>query len=296
MFGKIAALIELMRPVEWSKTFGNMVLGSLLALYLTNQPIFTLNNFYLFIIGFIAAGPLLWGGLYALNDYYDWKKDLLHKVKKTRAIPSGRISAKAALLFSLLLIFLAIFIGGLSGALFFACIAAMFFNQILYTSKPFRLKERAVFDLISGSLINPTFRFYAGWVLFAYAFNAPLLVLLFVVGFQFAGFTLYRLSNKKLETKLTFRSSNVVFGEKKIRYLAYAVGIIAGLSYLAMIYSAILPLRFLLLAVLSAFAYPLYAKAIKSPEKMDMRRMYNLIYAHYMLFIIGFILLFYVQF
>ncbi|MBI2529828.1 MAG: UbiA prenyltransferase family protein [Candidatus Diapherotrites archaeon] len=295
MFGRIAALIELMRPVEWSKTFGNMVLGSVLALYLTNQPIFTLNNFYLFLIGFIAAGPLLWGGLYTLNDYYDWKKDLLHKVKKTRAIPSGRISANAALLFSLLLIFLAIFIGGMSGALFFVCIAVMFFNQILYTSKPFRLKERAVFDLISGSLINPIFRFYAGWVLFASAFNAPIEVLLFVVGFQFAGFTLYRLSNKKLETKLTFRSSNVVFGEKKIRYLAYAAGAIAGLSYLIMCFT-ILPPRFLILAVLSVLAFPLYAKALSKPQEMDMRRMYKLIYAHYTLFIIGFILLFYVQF
>ncbi len=295
MFRRIAALIELTRPVEWSKTFGNMVLGATLALFLTGQPIFTLNNFYLFVIGFIAAGPLLWGGLYALNDYYDWKKDLLHKVKKSRAVPSGRISAKAAHLFSLLLIFLALLIGALSGALFFICIAVMFFNQILYTSKPFRLKERAVFDLISGSLINPIFRFYAGWVLFASAFNAPLLVLLFVVGFQFAGFTLYRLSNKKLETKLTFRSSAVVFGEKPVKYAAYIAGIIAGLSYLIMCFT-ILPWRFLILAVLSAFAFPLYAKAFTKPQEMDIRKMYRLIYAHYTLFIIGFILLFYVQF
>ena len=46
-------------------------------------------------------------------------------------------------------------------------------------------KKVPIVDLISGSAINPIFRFYSGWVLLTQAFNAPLLPLVFIVGLQF---------------------------------------------------------------------------------------------------------------
>ncbi len=303
------ALIELTRPLEWSKSFGNMSLAYLIVLFYVFGSVSEFNLF-LFLLSFIAVGPLLWGGLYALNDWTDSKNDKLHSVKSFRPIPSGKVSEKNALIFSAILIFLSLLIGFyffivLGNFLFLVCLLAMLLNQILYTVKPFHFKSRPVLDLISGSVINPFFRFYAGWVLVLPFFNAPLLILLFVCGIQFAGFALYRLSAKELEKKLSFKSSIVVFGEKKLLFFSYLIGLIAVFSFILMtltfrffpelVFLGTLPSKFLWLVVLSSFFLPLYFGALILPKKMNIKKMYLLMYLHNIFFIAGFIFLFFIN-
>ncbi len=294
---KLRGLLELMRPLEWSKSFGNMLIGALVALSFWNAG-FNVANFdiALFATAF-ASVALLWSGLYALNDYMDSEQDSQHPIKRRRAIPSGRVKPKEALAFALLLLVLAFALSSYvwlswGNYLLIACVAAMLVNQFLYTAKPFEFKKHAVLDLVSGSLVNPLFRFYSGWVLFIPQFNAPLLLLLFVLGVQFGGFTLYRMSGKELEKKLGYRSSTVVFGERGVMLVSYAAIGIGGISYIAACLLGILPLRFIWLAVLSLIAAPLYAKAITNPKKMDMKAMYRLVYWHYLAFIAGFAVLY----
>lgn len=300
-----------MRPLEWSKSFGNMVFGYLIALFVFDGFVSFQNfDFVLFFLAFFAVGPLLWGGLYALNDFTDWKKDKLHAVKSLRPIPSNKISEKTALIFSIVLIALALLIGFyfffvLNNFLFLFCLIAMLLNQLLYTLKPFHFKSKPVVDLVSGSVINPFFRFYSGWVLVIPFFNAPLLILLFVTCIQFAGFVLYRMSSKELEKKLSFKSSIVVFGEKKVLFFSYFVGLIAVFSFVLMtltykffpelIFLGTLPSKFLWLVVLSIFFLPLYLGALLTPKKMDVRKMYLLMYLHNIFFIAGFIFLFFIN-
>lgn len=294
LYRKLAALGSMSRPLEWSKTLANMILGAFLAVQ-------ALPNIGLFLAGFIAAGPLLWSGLYILNDITDLEKDKRHPIKKRRPLPSGLVSRNQALAFSLILILAALAIGYSINLFFLACLIAMLANQSLYTLKPFRLKERPVLDLVSGSMINPLFRFFSGWTLFAFNFSAPLLFLLFILGIQFSGFTLYRLSGKKTEKKLRYKSSVIVFKEKTLKNLAYLAGIIGALSYVlitltkdflpGLAFLGSLPLKFIWLAVLSVLAAPLYAQAVLNPQKMDLKKMYKTIYAHNILFITGFIVL-----
>jgi len=302
---------ELTRPLEWSKSFGNIAFGYLIGLFLLNGFVSFENfDFLLFLFAFITVGPLLWGGLYALNDVTDFHNDKLHKVKSSRPLPSGKISEKNALVFSLGLILLSLLIGvyfflSLGNFLFLVCLLAMLLNQILYTVKPFHFKSRPVLDLISGSIINPFFRFYAGWVLVFQFFNAPLLILVFVTGIQFAGFALYRLNSKEHEKELNYRSSIVVFGEKKLLFVAYGVGLIAVLSFVLMtltfrffpelIFLGTLPAKFLWLVVLSIILLPLYLQALSEPQKMDIKIMHKIMYFHNIFFISGFILLFFIN-
>lgn len=283
-------LVSLTRPIEWSKTFGNMVIAALIA---SN---FTSIDWQLFLIGFIAAGPLLWGGLYALNDWVDYERDKLHSVKRERPIPSGAVSPTLALYFSSTLIFLAFLIGAalvilMQNYLFIVCLFAMLLNQLLYTTKPFNFKRRAGLDLVSGSLINPFFRFYAGWVLFQQNFNAPVLILIFILGLQFGGYALYRLSGKKLEQGLGYKSSIVLFGENSIKLLSYAAIGIGGIAFAAASLTGVLPFKFIWLVLGSLLLLPLYWNTMKDPQKMNMQFVYKLIYLHYILFIAGFILL-----
>ncbi|MBU0662747.1 hypothetical protein KKH30_00555 [Candidatus Micrarchaeota archaeon] len=164
-------------------------------------------------------------------------------------------------------------------------------NQFMYTLEPIMLKKKPVLDFISGSLVNPFFRFYAGWVLFMPAFNAPWEIVLFVLGIQFGGYALYRLSSKAHEAALNYKSSIVVFGEKNIKILAYLGIALGGGGFIFACLNGTLHFKFIWLAVLSLLAAPLYLGALRDPKAMDMKKIYRLIYAHYILFITGFIAL-----
>jgi len=283
-----------MRPAEWSKSFGNMAIAAVTAGIVLEAQLSPTR----FLIGF-ASLAMLWSGLYALNDYTDRHADALHPVKKQRAIPSGRVPEKVALVFAFALIFgsLAVAWAIDAGGLFTVCVLAMLANQWLYTMKPFNFKKRPVVDLISGSLINPIFRFYAGWVLFIPMFNAPITVLLFILGIQFGGFGLYRMSSKEHEKKLGLNSSVVLFGEKNLKILAYASLAIGAIMYIAstlpLLGFAVLPVSYFALGLAMLLPLPLYKSALTDPQSIDMSKMYNLIYLHYGAFIIGFILLYF---
>ncbi len=282
-------LLQLMRPLEWSKSFGNMLIAAVTAALFFGIELDATR----FLFGF-AALALLWSGLYTLNDYTDRKADALHPVKKKRAIPMGIVPAKIALVFAILLIAFSFCIAyNLNETfLFTLCMLAMLLNQLLYTTEPFNLKKRPIIDLISGSLINPVFRFYAGWVLFVPAFNAPLPVLLFILGIQFGGFGLYRLASKEHEERLGLRSSVVLYGEKKLKRIARISLAVGALSYIAACFT-VLPLRYLLLGIAMLLPAPFYKTALRRPQAIDMNKMYWVIYIHYLLFLAGFLLLYF---
>jgi len=279
-----------MRPLEWIKTFGNMVFGALLAV--SFMPL----DWTTFLLAFIAAGPLLWGGLYTINDITDIEKDRLHSFKKNRPLPSGKISRNSAKVLAGALIIAAFGIGIYIGnILFVVCMLAMAVNQFLYTLPPFELKKRPVLDLISGSAANPFFRFFAGWVLFAGSLNAPLLVVYFLVAVNFGGFFLYRISSKKIEEKMGYDSSAVMFSEKTLKIISYFFLATAILAFVASIYTGIFPQSYWILVIGSIALLPLYWKSIANPKEMNVEFTYHLMYIHYLLLIAGVIVLAYVR-
>jgi len=297
---RVRGHLKLMRPAEWSKSFGNMIIAAVFAAYAFGVGI-PLAKFVLGMVAVVA----LWSGLYALNDVMDWREDAKHKVKKKRPIPSEHVSPAGGLSFSYFLLFIALAITMLLGnSLFFLCLFIMFANQLLYTTEPFALKKKWPWDLISGSVVNPVFRFYAGWVLLMPAFNAPLLALVFVVGLQFGGYGLYRLISAEHDKKLGYKSSVVKFNEKKLRRFFYFAIAVSSLSFFTMVLSGSffpslvqygsLPLKYLWLAVLSLALVPLYWKPMKKPGKADMESIYKILYVHYILFIVGFWVLYYI--
>jgi len=285
-------LLQLARPLEWSKSFGNMLIAVVTAgLWTFAEP-----DPIRFLIGFVSLA-LLWSGLYALNDFTDRKADALHPEKKKRAIPSGLVPANAALVFSAILIAasiaIAFFLNGFG--LFMVCVLAMLANQLMYTMKPFNLKKKPIVDLISGSLVNPVFRFYAGWALFVPAFNAPWQVLLFILGIQFGGFGLYRMYSKEHEKKLGLKSSVVTFGEKNLKRVSYIALAVGALSYIYASFT-IFPIRYLFLGLAMLVFAPFYKTALKRPQEINHQKMYRLVYVQYLAFLAGFLLLFLLPF
>ena len=302
---QIFGLIELGRPIEWSKSLLNMFLAALMVFYVYNifpEPL-------LFIIGFLSVA-FLWSGLYALNDYTDWKIDLLHETKKNRPIPSGKVTPKQGFVFSICLILLSFLIPFFLGNfLLFLCLSAMLLNQLFYTMKPYRLKSRKVFDIVSGSMINPFFRYFSGIIIFVSLSkllnNAfPILPIIFVVGIQFSGYSLYRLFSKNHDKKVNMKSSVALLPEKLIKTISYSVLVLSIISYFLLLLNGLffrfdflgfLPPQYFLAIIIVAlfvFAMPSLRNAIINPNNANMKTSYRLLYLMNIFFIVGNLIVF----
>jgi len=254
---------------------------------------------------------LLWSGLYALNDWTDWKIDLMHEVKKKRPIPCGKVTPTQGLIFSLLMIVISFLIAfSLSKDLLVICLFAMLLNQLLYTTKPFRLKSRKYFDVISGSMVNPFFRYFSGIGLFIplstlTALGTPILPIIFVIGLQFSGYSLYRMFSTKHDLKVKMKSSVALLPEKFMKNLSYFAMGIGALAYLLLLVNGVtfqntllgyLPIQYTLaviVVIIQALLTPVIKEAILNPANASMGKSYRGVYLITIVFIVSNILILY---
>jgi len=294
---KLAGFVELGRPIEWSKPLLNMTLAMLIAFYVYQAGV----SFEIFVAGF-ASVALLWSGLYALNDYTDWKIDLIHAIKKKRPIPSGKVSPLQGMIFSIGLIVISFWIAFvINNFLLAMCLLAMFFNQWLYTMRPFRLKSRKGFDMISGSMVNPLFRYFSGLVLFVpsaalFTQITPILPLIFVIGMQFSGYSLYRLFSKTHDLAVNMKSTVALVSEKRVKMLSYSAIALAALSYIGLFINyftlklealGYLPAIYIAPIIVCLLFVPLMMDGILNPAKADMKKNYRVIYLATVIFIVA---------
>ena len=88
--------------------------------------------------------------------------------------------------------------------------------------------------------------------------------------------------------------------EKTIRHLSYVSFFIGGASFVLLSLNTLvgfyphfigfLPLRFAWLIVLSVLFLPVYWRVLTRPQEADISFFYRIVYAHNLLFILGFIL------
>ncbi|MEK6959523.1 MAG: UbiA family prenyltransferase [Nanoarchaeota archaeon] len=294
---RIAGFVELGRPMEWSKSILNMMLALLMAFYVYQAGV----NLWTFVAGFFSVAAL-WSGLYALNDWTDWKIDLIHPVKRNRPIPSGKVSPLQGLIFAVLLVLISFGIAfALNKALLVVCLFAMVVNQYLYTIEPFRFKSRKGLDMISGSMVNPFFRYMSGLVLFVppaalFSQITPILPLLFVIGIQFSGYSLYRLFSKSHDKLVHMKSTVALVPEQKVKLMSYSVILIAVVSYMLMFINffffkfewlGFIPGQYLYPIAIALIFLPFMREAIMDPVKANMKSQYRIIYIMTMIFIFG---------
>jgi len=290
-FSRIRGFVELMRPLEWGKTLFCMALAVLMAHYVFGVSV----GLPLFAAGF-GALVLLWSGLYALNDWTDWKSDLLHKSKHIRSIPSGRIKPRAAFVFSIILIAFS-FLAGLilNNTLFLLCMAVMLVNQFAYTLKPFRLKERKYFDIISGAFINPIFRYLSGLFLFVslgqiFIVGFPVLPLFFIIGIQAGTYLAYRFSSKGHDAKLKLNSSISNLTDRWVKVASrvllcialYAlIGMLGNDLLLKNLWLGFVPLKYVLALIPGVIITPMLMQIIKAPKKATDPKTYKKFYVSF---------------
>lgn len=271
----IKGLLEAARPGMWLKPLFLMLVAST---YARNE----LPNLSRLLLGFLTVGPILWGGLYMLNAITDKKDDSQHPIKKFRPFPSGRVSVRLGKWVSCLLICIAMLMGLHFGILFFCCLVIMLIKQLAYTLPKLRLKEKFLWDIVSGSLGNSTLRFSAGWFLYTSSFKMPLLLLVFAECLQLAGFLVNRLFTNyatEVEQSLHYTSTTTRISANKIKgiiAICWGIGIISfvilslnGKYHFLPYFWGELPIQSLIILLLLILFLPFFSKAMQRADKFS---------------------------
>jgi len=289
----LKGLVRLIRPYWWAKTFLFMTLGATMAVK-------GLPDLFLFLLGFLIIGPLLWGGLYTLNDLSDIHIDRYDYEKRNRSFASGIISPGKGLIFAVLLITTSLIAGFIISRMFFLCIIVMIVNQFVYTFKPLRLKRMAFFDVFSGAIIASLFRFFSGWFLFSDSFDIPLLMIIALISFKSGGYLLYKLRNKNIDLKFNYKTTVVLLPERAIKFISNSL---IGLGLLSILFLpinsimfknldflGILPFRFFWLILGILILTPFYWIKFKKTEGVFIIQ--TLVYLSYLIVSILFMILY----
>jgi 4-hydroxybenzoate polyprenyltransferase len=271
------SLLEAAKPEYWLKPLTMMLIASTYVLG-------DLPDVSRLLYGAFLVGPLLWGGLYILNDITDKKDDSLHPVKRFRPFPAGQVDVRLGVWVSSLMIGLALLLGLQLGLPFTLCLILMCIKQLAYTLPKARLKEKFLWDVISGSLGNASLRFLAGWFLFSNSPEMPILVLFLAECMQVAGFFVNRLYanyGTDIERQLLYTSTTTSMPARQLKII---IAICGGAGILSFILLALngryrilpsvfgeLPIQSLAVFVIFLFCLPFLAKAIRLAEKFSAR-------------------------
>lgn len=280
--------LELFRPLEWSKSFTFMVIGSTLSLYLSGNPIFTPQNITYFLTGLIAL-ILLWSAFYALNDLTDIKADRLHPVKNKRPLAAGKINPQHVLVLSGLLMLVSFFLAYSLSAGVVLVFGLMGLNQLMYTFPPVRLKDRPILDLLSGSVVGSVGRFSAGWFLFSS--SLALFPIVFVLGLallQLGSFIIYKSAGAAIEKSRKVFNSLTLYSLNDLLKASNLILIIGLLLTLYALYFS-LP-HFIWWTLIVAFLpLPFYAAPTRRPDPKGLQQMYKWTYFHVVLYGLSFV-------
>ena len=164
---KLKAFFGLMRP-------GNCLIASIAVFvgYIVSTTIISMGLLLAVISAFLICGAGQ-----AINDYFDAEID--KKTAKNKIIPSGKISKRSALIFSILLFLIGIIISFFVNYLAFGIAVIMSLLLIIYSSVLYKTKYIGNFVVALGTAI--TFVFGA-----AVTGNISLLIIFFAISALFA--------------------------------------------------------------------------------------------------------------
>jgi len=241
-------------------------------------------EFSRFLYGFLIVGPLLWGGLYIFNEITDQKEHCQHPIKRHWPFSAGHVDVSLGIRISYLMIGCAILLGLPFGILFTSSLILMCIKQFAYCLPRIRLKEKFLWDVVSGSLGNASLRFAAGWFLFSDNLEMPLLLLFIAECLQLAGFFANRLYANRgtgIEHQLQYTSTTTYMSTRQLEMIITSCGAAAmsglillsvnGQYHILPIHFGKLPIQSMALFIIIPSCLPFLGKAIKLADEFSIR-------------------------
>lgn len=176
------------------------------------------------ILAFLSYTMLL-AGIYILNQIYDRESDRLNR--KLFLIPEGHVRVRSAVLQMILLIGLSLILSGFFSRVFIGFIAISVILGILYSTPPFKLKGRPLFDMMANSVGYGLLNFGIGWLAtrnFSIRALELSLPYMFAVAAVYVNTTIMDISGDRKTGDIT---TGVWLGARRAGYLSMALLAIA---------------------------------------------------------------------
>ena len=215
-------LIAVSRPYQWIKNI-------LIFVPLISAQKFQLESLLLCIEAVIIFSLISSSG-YIINDIFDKKNDLLHPIKKSRPIASGKLSYKIAILFSITLIIIAFFLSLNNNNTFNYIIISYLFITIFYS---FILKKIIFVDIIIISILF-LHRINAGSA--SINVETSIYLLLFSIFFFISLASIKRIAEIKTYTEGQSIIPGRAYKTNNIKLLVYITNLSFYLSLLILVY------------------------------------------------------------
>lgn len=151
--------VDIARPSHWVKNVF-VIPGVVLAAFFDPRVLDAALAWRLAIA--MAAACLVASSNYVLNEVLDAPFDLFHPDKRSRPVPSGRVSIPAAYAEWLILAAIGFGLAALINLPFLLSCIALWVMGIVYNVRPLRAKDRPYLDVLSESVNNPI-RLAMGW-------------------------------------------------------------------------------------------------------------------------------------
>lgn len=170
------------------------------------------------LIGLVSIG-LIASSNYTLNEILDAPHDRHHPDKRSRPVPSGRVSVPWAWVQWILLLILGLALGSLVSLTYLWVMLALWLMGCVYNIPPLRTKEVPFLDVISESVNNPI-RMTAGWYISGTVLEPPASLLLSYWAFGCFFMVLKRYAEFRSigdpELAVTYRSSFSYYTENRM--------------------------------------------------------------------------------
>ena len=216
IFGYIAASMRIQQWIKNLFIFAALIFSA----NLFNIPdlLITLEGFFIFCL---AAS-----GVYLFNDIVDIEKDKLHPLKSKRALPSGKLSVKSAIIASAFLLFIGVFVSFQLKFEFGIVLLAYILINIWYT---YQLKRVVILDVMTIAA-GFVLRVIAGAVLIGVPTSEWLIICTILLSL-FLGFSKRRHEIKILENEANTHRS--VLQHYSPYFLDQMIGIVTATTVMS---------------------------------------------------------------
>jgi decaprenyl-phosphate phosphoribosyltransferase len=231
------------------------------------------------VVGFVSV-CLVSSSNYVINEVLDARSDLSHPVKRSRPVPSGKVSVPLAYVQWLALMLVGVGLGFVVNRPFGLTMVALWVMGCVYNIRPIRSKDQPYVDVLSESINNPL-RMLAGWYMTGTLAFPPttLLVSYWMVGCYFMAIKRYA-EYRDIDDPLraaAYRKSFSYYTLQRllVSIMFYASAAMLFLGAFIMRYRLELVLSFPLVALVMAMYMNLAFKpesAVVNPEKLYRER------------------------
>ena|GEM_PF-3872458 len=267
---KIAAIKTIISSYNWAGPLALMVAASLI------------------------VGPLVPGGAYIVNAYFDREGDKRSVRTKHLSIVQDKLLKRGSLVLATLFFFAALVLSFLIGGVFFYLTVFGIVLGIMYSLPPVRLKSIPILDTVTNGIAYGILPTLAGWVVLGGSINQYIIIIAFPIALcTMAGHTALAIPDSKVDEYFNQNTTAVVLGKEKTGVLSFFL--LTAYAALILLYSLVglLPLLTILALVPIAMAIETYfsiRKHIAEEEFLDQIEDYNRIVI-YMYAAVGFFFL-----